>query len=171
MLIVQKMGKIENSTIKTLVAVEISDSSQLSFLNVVNLHAMDAKLNIAIIGVIKGKTNINKINKAFNPKKNLNRKGIIPTVLSMESIVSDNLFANKIKKNNQETLNTRGHNTRNIQKFNVGFWEYHKLNSTKLKIKKIAIGTIIIEINTNKRLKINPLTSLVMIKFSLLFHV
>ena len=71
MLIVQKMGKIENSTIKTLVAVEISDSSQLSFLNVVNLHAMDAKLNIAIIGVIKGKTNINKINKAFNPKKNL----------------------------------------------------------------------------------------------------
>ena len=114
MLIVQKMGKIENSTIKTLVAVEISDSSQLSFLNVVNLHAMDAKLNIAIIGVIKGKTNINKINKAFNPKKNLNRKGTIPTVLSMESMVSDNLFANKIKKNNQETLNTRGHNTRRI---------------------------------------------------------
>jgi hypothetical protein len=171
MLIVQKMGKIENKTIKNLVAVEVSDSSQLSFLNVVNLHAMDAKLNIAIIGVIKGNTNINKINKAFNPKKNLNRNGTIPTVLSIDSIVSENLLANKIKKNNQETLNTRGHNTRNIQKFNVGLWEYHKLNSTKLKIKKITIGTTIIEINTINRLKITPLTSLDMTNFSLICYV
>lgn len=171
MLIVQKMGKIENKTIRNLVAAEVSDSSQLSFLNVVNLHAMDAKLNIAIIGVIKGKTNINKINKAFNPKKNLNRNGTIPTVLSIDSIVSENLLANKIKKNNQEMLNTRGHNTRNIQKFNVGLWEYHKLNSTKLKIKKITIGTTIIEINTINRLKITPLTSLDMTNFSLIFHV
>lgn len=165
------MGKIENKTIRYLVALEVSDSSQLSFLKVVNLHAIDAKLNMAIIGVIRGKTNINKITKAFNPKKNLNRKGTIPTVLSMDSIVPENLLANKIKKNNQATLNTSGHNTRNIQKFNVGFWEYHKLNFTKLKIKKITIGTNIIEINTIKRLTITPLTSLVMIKISLLFHV
>ena len=120
-LIVQNMGKIENIIIKNFVAKEVSDSSQLSFLNVVNLHAMDAKLNMEMIGVINGKTKINKTNKAVNPKKNRNRKGTIPTVLSIESMVSDNLLANKIRKNNQETLNTSGHNTRSIQKFKAGF--------------------------------------------------
>ena len=156
----QNTGKIENRIIKNFVAKEVSDSSQLSFLNVVNLHAMDAKLNMETIGVINGKTKINKINNAVNPKKNRNRKGTIPTVLSIESMVSEILLANKIRKNNHETLNTSGHNTRSTQKFNAGSSEYHKLKPAKLYIKKIAIGTKINETKTIRRLTIIPFISL-----------
>lgn len=170
-LIVQNMGKIENTIIKNFVAKEVSDSSQLSFLKVVNLHAMDAKLNMETIGVINGKTKINKINNAVNPKKNRNRKGTIPTVLSIESIVSETLLANKIRKNNQETLNTSGHNTRSTQKFKAGLSEYHNLNFTKLNIKKITMGTRIIEIKTIRRLIITPLYFSDMIICSLIVHI
>ena len=170
-LIVQNMGKIENRTIKNFVAKEVSDSSQLSFLKVVNLHAIEAKLNMEMIGVINGKTNINKINNAVNPKKNRNRKGTIPTVLSIESMVSETLLANKIRKNNHETLNTSGHNTRSIQKFKAGLSEYHNLNSTKLNIKKITMGTRIIEIKTIRRLIITPLYCSDMIICSLIVHI
>jgi hypothetical protein len=163
MQIQQKIGNIENIIIKNFVKIEISESSQLSFLKVVNLHAMDAKLNIEIIGVIKGKTKINNINIAFNPKKNLSRSGTIPTVLSINSIALESLVANKIRKNNQETLKTNGHNIFNIQKFNLGSFENHSSKFTILKIKKIRIGTKIIEINTNNRLKITPFISFDMI--------
>ena len=142
------MGNIEKRTISNLVPNEISESSQLSFRKVVNLHAIEAKLKIETIGVINGKTNINNINKAFIPKKNLNLNGTTPTVLSIASIVAENLLANNIKKNNQETLNTNGHKTFKIQKFNAGSSENHNLKSTRLKIRNIAIGTNIIEINT-----------------------
>ena len=170
-LIAQNMGKIENRTIKNFVAKEVSDSSQLSFLNVVNLHAMDAKLNMEMIGVINGKTKINKINNAVNPKKNRNRKGTIPTVLSIESMVSESLLANKIRKNNQETLNMSGHNTRSTQKFKAGLSEYHNLNSTKLNIKKITMGTRIIEIITIRRLIITPLYCSDMVMCSLIVYI
>jgi len=170
-LIVQNMGKIENRIIKNFVAKEVSDSSQLSFLKVVNLHAMDAKLNMEMIGVINGKTNINKINNAVNPKKNRNRKGTIPTVLSIESMVSEILLANKIRKNNQETLNMSGHNTRSTQKFKAGLSEYHNLNSTKLNIKKITMGTRIIEIITIRRLIITPLYCSDMVMCSLIVYI
>lgn len=170
-LIVQNMGKIEKTIIKNFVAKEVSDSSQLSFLKVVNLHAMDAKLKMETIGVINGKTKINKINNAVNPKKNRNRKGTIPTVLSIESMVSETLLANKIRKNNQETLNTSGHNTRSIQKFKAGLSEYHNLNFTKLNIKKITMGTRIIKIKTIRRLIITPLYCSDMILCSLIVHI
>jgi len=166
---VQKIGNIENKIIKNLVEKEVSVSSQLSFL-VVNLHAIDAKLNIEMIGVMIGNTNINKINSAFNPKKNLSRKGTTPTVLSIDSMAPENLLANKIIKNNQDTLNTNGHKTRKIQKFNAGSSENHRLNSTTLKITNMIIGIKIIEINTINRLNIIPLTCFgIMSLLSLLF--
>ena len=156
MAIVQNTGNIEKRIIRNLVPNEISESSQLSFRKVVNLHAIEAKLKIETIGVINGKTKINKINKAFSPKKNLNLKGTTPTVLSIASIVAENLLANNIRKNNQETLKTNGHNTFKIQKFNAGSSENHRLNSTKLKMRNISIGTSKIEINTINRETIIP---------------
>ena len=158
--IAQKIGNIEKRTISNLVPNEIPESSQLSFRKVVNLHAIEAKLKIETSGVINGKTKINNINKAFIPKKNLNLNGTTPTVLSIASIVAENLLANNIKKNNQETLNTNGHKTFKIQKFNAGSSENHNLKSTKLKIRNIAIGTNMIEINTINLETIIPLTSL-----------
>jgi hypothetical protein len=55
----QKMGKIEANPIKNFVKKEISESSQSSFLCVVNLHAIDIKLNTETIGVMRGNTRIN----------------------------------------------------------------------------------------------------------------
>ncbi|TFG01527.1 MAG: hypothetical protein EU539_13955 [Promethearchaeota archaeon] len=118
------------------------------------------KLKIEMTGVINGRTKINKINNAFNPKKNLSRRGITPTVLSIDSIVSENRFANNIKKNNHEKLNTKGHNTFRIQKFNIGLSENHNLNGVKIKIKKMTIGTIIMDISTINRDTNMPLTCL-----------
>lgn len=158
--IVQKIGSNEKRTIKNLVPDEISESSQLSFRKVVNLQAIEAKLKIETIGVISGKTKIKSINNAFNPKKNLNLNGTTPTVLSIASIVAENLFANKIKKNSQETLNTNGHKTFKIQKFNRGSSENHSLKSTILKIIKITTGTNMIEINTINLDTIIPLICL-----------
>ena len=154
------MGNIEKIIINSLVRKEVLASSQLSFLKVVNLHAIEAKLKIETIGVINGKTKINNINKAFRPKKNLNLNGTTPTVLSIASIVAENLLANSIKKNNQEILNTNGHKIFKIQKFNIGSSENQRLNSTKLKIRKIAIGTTMIEINTINLDTIIPFTCL-----------
>ena len=159
-MIVQKMGNNAKSTMRNLVPKETGESSHISFRKVVNLHAIEAKLKIAIIGVINGKTKINKINNAFNPKKNLSRSGITPTVLSIWSIVSENRFANKIKKNNHPILKTKGHNIFNIQKFSAGLSENHNLNSTKLKIRKIRMGTKIIEIKIISRERIIPLICL-----------
>ncbi|GAH78589.1 unnamed protein product, partial [marine sediment metagenome] len=78
---------------------------------------------------------------------------------SKESIVLANRFANKIKKNNHETLNTVGVSILIIQKFKIGsIGEYHKLNSTKKNIKKMLTGTNIIVSKTIKRVTIIPLT-------------
>ena len=61
-LIAQKMGKIENRAIINLVIKEILESSSQSpLLIVVNLHAKEAKLRTEIIGVMMGKTKINRI--------------------------------------------------------------------------------------------------------------
>ncbi|NHJ20723.1 MAG: hypothetical protein EAX91_07275 [Candidatus Lokiarchaeota archaeon] len=68
-------------------------------------------------------------------------------------------MANKIKKNNQETLNTVGQRILIIQKVKtVSSGEYHKVKSTKEKIKKMLTGTNIIASKTIKRVTITPLT-------------
>ncbi|GAI86238.1 unnamed protein product [marine sediment metagenome] len=69
-----------------------------------------------------------------------------------------NRFANRIKKNNQETLNTIGLKIFTIQKFKSGSVEYHKLKSTIENIKKMLIGTKIAASKTIKREKIIPFT-------------
>ena len=61
-LIAQKIGIIEDKPIINLVIKETLESSSHSpLLNVVNLHAKDAKLRTEIIGVIMGKTKIKRI--------------------------------------------------------------------------------------------------------------
>jgi hypothetical protein len=69
-----------------------------------------------------------------------------------------NRFANRIKKNNQETLNTIGLKILTIQKFKSGSFEYHKLKSTMENIKKMLVGTKIVASKTIKREKIIPFT-------------
>jgi hypothetical protein len=85
-----------------------------------------------------------------------------PTVRSIESIVSENLLAKSPKKNNQEILKILGHAIFIIQKFKMGSLEYHKLKSTNIKIKKIVMGTMIIEAKTINRDASIPLISFVM---------
>jgi len=106
---------------------------------------------------------------AVNPKNIINLVGTTLVILSMDSIVSENRLANKIRKKNQETLNTKGHKTFIIQKFKVGLLVNHKWKSTKMKIKKIIIGTKIIVINTIKRLNTIPFISFDMISIISLY--
>jgi len=64
----QNKGRIAEMTIMIQVKIDIFvSSSHLSFLKVVNLHAKDAKVKTEINGVIKGKTNINRMYMAFIP--------------------------------------------------------------------------------------------------------
>jgi len=66
--IVQKIGIIHANTIDNFVMKDtLESSSQLSFLNVVKCQAKEAKLNIEIMGVTRGKTNIIKRYNAFIP--------------------------------------------------------------------------------------------------------
>jgi len=167
-MIEQKTGNIENSIIKIFVIRETFWSSQVSLLKVVILHAILEKLNIAIIGVIIGRTNIKSIKSALAPKNNFNLIGITPTVLSIDSIDTETLVAYRIKKNTHEILKTRGHNILIIQKFIVRLSVNHKEKSAKAKIKKIIIGRIIIEIKTTKRETITPLISFTIFNFQLL---
>ena len=170
MIIEQKMGKIENRTIKILVIKEVFCSSHDSFLKVVNLHAILEKLKTEIIGVIIGKTNIKSMKSAFAPKNNFNLIGTTATVLSIDCIAIDNLVANRIKKNNHDMLNIKGQRILIIQKVNTGSSENQSLKSVIKKIKKIKIGNKIIEIKTTARLIITPLISFDMIRlFSLIF--
>jgi len=118
---------------------------------------------------MSGKTNIKSIKSAFAPKNNFNLIGITVTVLSIDSIVIDNLVAKRIKKNNQEILNTNGHRILIIQKFKTGSGVHHNSKSTKLKIRKITIGSTIIEIKTTKRDTIIPLISFVISELLLLY--
>jgi hypothetical protein len=61
MLIVQKIGTNDAKTIANFVKNEVFESSsQLSFLKVVKRHAKDAKLKMAITGVIMGKIKIKR---------------------------------------------------------------------------------------------------------------
>jgi hypothetical protein len=58
----QNNGSRDANTIITHVIFEmLVSSSHLFFLNVVNLHAKEAKLNTEITGVIRGNANINRI--------------------------------------------------------------------------------------------------------------
>ena len=81
------------------------------------------------------------------------------TVLSIDSIDEETLVANRIKKNTQEILKTRGHKILIIKKFIALSSVNHKLKSANANIKKIIIGSAIIEIITIKRETIKPLIS------------
>ncbi|MEJ2277644.1 MAG: hypothetical protein P8Y70_07830 [Candidatus Lokiarchaeota archaeon] len=78
----------------------------------------------------------------------------------MESIVSENLLANRIRKNNHETLNMVGVAILIIQKVRIGSLEYHNPKLTNIKIKNMIIGTKIVEIKIIKREASTPFISL-----------
>jgi len=167
-MIEQITGNIENNIIKIFVKRETFCSSHVSLLKVVILHAILEKLNTAITGVIIGRTNIKSIKSALAPKNNFNLIGITATVLSMDSIDTETLVANRIKKNTHEILKTRGHKILIIQKLIVGLSVNHKVKSAKANIKKIIIGSKIIEINTINLEAITPLISFTIFNFQLL---
>ena len=129
----QKIGKIENTTIAIFVNKETFVSSSHLFLRkVVKRHAKEAKLNTEIRGVANGNTKIRRRKRALIPKKSFNLKGITPTTLSVESMVSANLLANKSKKNSHDTLKIKGQMNLIIHASNTGSFENHTLKSTTL---------------------------------------
>lgn len=170
MIIEQIIGSIEKRTINIFVNKGTFASSHASFLKL-NLQAILTKLNIAINGVIRGKTKMKSMKSAFAPKNNFNLMGITATVLSIDSIVFDNLVANKIMKNNQDMLKTKGQRILIIQKFSVELSENQSVKSANAKIKKMIIGRIIIEIKMTNLETIIPLISFDIFHFKLNFFI
>ena len=81
-------------------------------------------------------------------------------VFSIDSRVVENLFANNMRKYNQEMLNVKGVKIFTMKIFKTLSLENHTVNSVRLKTRKIIIGTKIIVIKMKSRLIMIPLTSL-----------
>ena len=77
----------------------------------------------------------------------------------MSSKVSEKRPANRIKKNNHDTLKTIGQSSFIKPALRVESLENHKLKSARLYIKKIAIGRRTIESRITNLLSIRPLIS------------